>query len=257
MLALITNDDGVVSDGIAVLARRALRAGLDVVVAAPSWDSSGASASLTAVETDGRFLTEGASIEGVDAPCLGVEAAPAFIVRAALSGAFGPAPDMVLSGVNHGPNTGHAVLHSGTVGAAFTAATIDRPAAAFSLNATTTDHWDTVEDVIDRVLAWLVDKDLAGTVLNINVPDIPRKELRGLRAARLAPFGAVTANVTEVGAGYVSMRYSAPTEDADPDTDVALLDAGSATVTSLAPICEHGSASFAGLTEDDDRPPVP
>ncbi len=255
MLALITNDDGVASDGIAVLARRALHAGLEVVVAAPSWDSSGASASLTAVETDGRFLTAGASIKGVDAPCLAVEAAPAFIVRAALSGAFGPAPDMVLSGVNHGPNTGHAVLHSGTVGAAFTAATLDRPAAAFSLDATTTDHWGTVEDVIDQVLAWLVDQDLAGTVLNVNVPDVPRQELRGLRAARLAPFGAVTANVTEVGAGYVSMRYSAPTEDADPDTDVGLLDAGSATVTSLTPICEHNSASFAGLT--DDHPHVP
>ena len=56
--ALVTNDDGVDSPGIRALAGVAVDAGLDVVVAAPSWDSSGASASFTAVQEDGRFVVD-------------------------------------------------------------------------------------------------------------------------------------------------------------------------------------------------------
>src|SRR5919106_1774673 len=127
--ALVTNDDGIDSAGIGMLARAAADAGLEVTVAAPSWDSSGASASLTAVEEDGRFLVESRTPDGAgeddhsDAEWYAVEAAPAFIVRAGVEGAFGEPPDVVLSGINLGQNTGAAVLHSGTVGAVLTAAT--------------------------------------------------------------------------------------------------------------------------------------
>jgi 5'-nucleotidase len=62
---LITNDDGIDSPGIRVLARAAREAGLDVVIAAPSWDSSGSAASLTAVEENGRFLVESRTHDGM------------------------------------------------------------------------------------------------------------------------------------------------------------------------------------------------
>src|SRR5205823_1633381 len=76
-------------------------AGLDVVVAAPTWDSSGASASLTVVEEDGRFLVEQRCYDELpDVPVFAVEGAPAFIARAGLRGAFGEPPDVVLSGIN-------------------------------------------------------------------------------------------------------------------------------------------------------------
>ena len=112
MRALITNDDGIDATGLRTLAAAAVGAGYEVVVAAPSWDSSGASASLTSVERDGRFLVHEVDLGGVGR-AVGVEAAPAFIARAAVHEAFGPAPDLLLSGVNHGLNCGHAVLHSG------------------------------------------------------------------------------------------------------------------------------------------------
>lgn len=81
MRALITNDDGVDSPGIQALTAAAVDAGLDVVVAAPGWDSSGASASLTAVERDGRLVLEERSFrETSDVVAYAVEAAPAFIV---------------------------------------------------------------------------------------------------------------------------------------------------------------------------------
>ena len=183
--ALLTNDDGVNSPGIATLASAAVRAGFDAVVAAPSWDSSGASASLTAVEEHGRVLWQRHVLDDLDIPAYGVEAAPAFIVRAAVSGAFGPPPDIVLSGVNHGLNTGHVVLHSGTVGAALTAATYGLPALAVSLAAGTSWRWDTARAALDEILPWLREQT-GPIVLNVNVPSVGPTELRGIAAARLA-----------------------------------------------------------------------
>src|SRR5438552_19138136 len=95
---LVTNDDGVESPGIRALAGVAVDAGLDVVVAAPSWDSSGASASFTAVEKDGRIVVESRHYDELpDVPVVAVEGAPAYIARAGLRGAFGEPPEVVLS----------------------------------------------------------------------------------------------------------------------------------------------------------------
>jgi 5'/3'-nucleotidase SurE len=152
---LVTNDDGIDSPGLHALARLAVDHGLELLVAAPARDSSGASASLGAVEERGRVVVEPrpiGALPGVET--LAVRAAPAFIVRAALHGAFGGAPDIVLSGVNQGPNTGHAVLHPGTVGAAMTAATYGCRSLAVSLAAGGDRwRWATAVEIARPVLA--------------------------------------------------------------------------------------------------------
>src|SRR5205085_7922132 len=136
---LITNDDGIDSPGLVVLAQVALEAGFEVVVAAPMREASGASASITAIEEDGHFLVEPRTLPGLEDACavLAVGGLPAFIALTAMREAFGPAPVIVLSGINTGPNTGYAVLHSGTVGAALTASTFGARAMAVSLNVRT------------------------------------------------------------------------------------------------------------------------
>src|SRR6185503_13559585 len=131
---LITNDDGIDSPGLAALAAVARDAGHDVLVAAPSREFSGASAAITGVERDGRILTELRDLPDLPGvPAVSVAASPAFIVLIALAGGIGPEPDLVLSGINYGVNAGRAVTHSGTVGAALTAALGGRRAAAFSI----------------------------------------------------------------------------------------------------------------------------
>jgi 5'-nucleotidase len=238
VLALITNDDGIASPGIRTLTRAALDAGLAVTVAAPSWDSSGASASLTSVERDGRLQVERVRLEGLESfPAYAVEAAPAFIVRAATTGAFGEPPDLVLSGVNVGPNTGHAVLHSGTVGAALTAGTLGRPALAVSLGTGDVLHWATARQVAAAAITWLVDSGQR-TILNVNVPNVAPEDLHGLEPARLASFGAVQAVMTESGAGYVKLAYEGIDAELEPGTDAALLADGIASVTPLRAVCE-------------------
>jgi len=256
---LVTNDDGIGSEGLRVLAGVALEAGFDVVVAAPAQEASGASASITAVEEDGRFVVEPRELAGLDGACavLAVGGLPAFITLTGMRGAFGPPPDIVLSGVNNGPNTGYAVLHSGTVGAALTASTFGARALAVSLNLRTrtvsgagvapsaraAPHWETAADLARRTLPVLLGAE-PGTVLNVNVPNVALDEVRGFERARLARFGAVQTNVAERGEGWVKVALAEIEAEYEPGTDAALLAAGYATATPLAAVCEAGAVSL-------------
>ncbi len=237
MRVLVTNDDGIDSAGLRALARVAVRAGLDVLVAAPDRERSGSSASLVATSPDGRLLFREQAIPGLDGiPAIGVEATPAFIAWAGVRGAFGEPPNVVLSGINRGPNTGHAVLHSGTVGAAMTAAAHGVPALAVSVTDQDPQHWDTASGVAGRVLDWLLSRrGTEAVVLNVNVPDVPADELRGIARAPLASFGAVQADVGASGEGFVTLTFSEIDPRSEPDTDAALQLAGWATVTPLSP----------------------
>jgi 5'-nucleotidase len=235
MRVLVTNDDGIDSPGLAVLANVAHEAGHQVTIAAPSHEYSGASASLIGHEIAGRLeLTPGRPpglAQGVSA--MGVRAAPALIVFSASYGAFGERPDLVLSGINLGANTGHATLHSGTVGAALSAATQRIPALAASMASAEPVHWETATVVCRVALAWVSEHCPVGRVLNVNVPDVPARELRGMRTARLAEFGAVQAAVKEREKGWVHMAYEEVDVDHEPGTDAYLLTRGWATASLL------------------------
>lgn len=260
LCCLVTNDDGIASEGVRILALVAVEAGLDVTVAAPIRDSSGASASITALSQDGRFVVQRCDLEGLDTcNTYAVGGLPAFIALTGARGAFGRPPDILLSGINNGPNTGHAVLHSGTVGAALTASTHGCRAMAVSMHlggplhghGTIVPHWDTAAEVARWVLPWLIDAP-AGTVLNLNVPDVPLADLKGLREARLASFGAVQTNIAERGEGYFKIALSEVEADYEPGTDVALLLEGYATVTALRAVCEAGDVEIPAVLDGLD-----
>jgi 5'-nucleotidase len=225
-------------------------------VAAPMEEASGASASITAVEEDGHFVVEPRTLPGLEDSCtvLAVGGLPAFIVLTGMRGAFGPAPDIVLSGINSGPNTGYAVLHSGTVGAALTASTFGARTMAVSLNIRTrtvsgagvrpsaqaSPCWDTAAEFARQTLPTLLDS-APGTVLNVNAPNIPLEKVRGFEPARLARFGAVQTNVAERGEGYVKVALAEIDAEYEPGTDAAFLAAGYASITALQAVCEAGT----------------
>lgn len=256
MRILVTNDDGVDSPGLHMLARIALEASDDVLVAAPHTERSGASASLTVLGDGGRLPvhTGAAQVPGLDPMrTLAVEATPAFITMVAANGAFGPPPQVVLSGINRGPNTGHAILHSGTVGAALTAATYGYRALAVSVAAATPRHWGTACEVAARALDWLLHHTPDASVLNVNVPDLPADHLRGLRPARLASYGAVQGTVGEPGENHVTMTFTPLTTTGEPGTDAALLAEGWATITALRSPCEARGVPLPGVAGEIHR----
>jgi 5'-nucleotidase len=240
---LVTNDDGVSSPGIAALAGALFEAGHDVVVAAPLDDRSGSGAGIGPMHLNDHILVESAEIR--DLPRLhafGVEGPPALAVMAARLGAFGEPPVLVVSGINPGCNTGRSVLHSGTVGAALTAANFGISALAVSIDVGDHYHFETAAELAVAITAWLANQP-PRTVINLNVPNVPLEEIRGVRPARLAPFGTVRAAIVEHRRGRLQLEMRATGVELAPDTDTAVVTAGFAAVTSLA-----------GIREDPDGP---
>lgn len=246
---LVTNDDGIDAPGLRSLARAAIGAGLDVTIAAPAMQSSGSSASIMATESDGRIAVERHLFPDLpDTPAFAVHGGPGLIAMIAARGAFGDAPDIVLSGVNHGANVGRAILHSGTVGAALTGALNGAWAVAVSLDVGMhpgSYHWDTASDVVVALLPALTSRP-RGTTFNVNVPNEDRN--RGLREATLAPFGIVQMALAETADRHVRLAVEELPLVEDEGSDAALLHAGWATVTGI------DSITARALNLDADQP---
>ncbi|HLL67587.1 MAG TPA: 5'/3'-nucleotidase SurE [Micromonosporaceae bacterium] len=254
-VALITNDDGIDADGLRWLALAARDAGFAPVIAAPLTESSGIGAGLRAAEEGGRILVEQRVLDGLDGvPTFAVAATPAYIALLGSRGAFGAEPEVLLSGINHGPNTGRALLHSGTAGAAMTAISDGLRAMAFSLDFGWRDdaapRWDTAVRVATTLLD-LVRTLPPGSMLNVNVPNVPMADVRGVRRATLAEFGAVQMTMLEQGEGYVRMSLSESGAELHPGSDEGLLEQGYVTVTPLRPLAAADDVRLHDLPDLD------
>jgi 5'-nucleotidase len=244
---LVTNDDGVEAPGLHALAAAVAELGHDVVVVAPTVDMSGAGASIGRLSSADELHATPVRLPGAeDVPAWSLPGPPGLCVLAARLGALGPAPDLVVSGINPGCNTGRAVLHSGTVGAALTAANFGVKGLAVSIDMPSSERlargehprWATAAAFGARAVAWMVDAP-AGTVLNLNVPDLPAGDVRGVRWATLAPFGTVRTTVIEpVGpeGGRLQMELRPHREELPATSDTALIRGGFATITRLTGI---------------------
>lgn len=183
-LIFVTNDDGVQAAGIAALIRLAAEFG-DVVAVAPNESYSGMSHSITMHRP--LFVSVVSRADGLEVySCTGT---PVDCVKIGFDEVLGGrVPDLVLSGINHGSNANVSVIYSGTMGAATEAALYGIPSIGFSL----TDHSPTADftatvyyarQIIERVLA-MPAASIAGLCLNVNVPNIPLEEIRGIRVCR-------------------------------------------------------------------------
>ncbi len=237
---LVTNDDGVESPGLAALVRAVAGPGRRVVVAAPSNDQSGTSAAVAPRAAEGVSVRR-ATIAGLDEPgfedllAYAVDGPPALAVLGARLGELGEAAaaaSVVASGVNLGPNTGVAVLFSGTVGAAMAAANLALSGLAVSIDSFRPAHFDTATTVAAAALDWLLDAP-AGTVLNVNVPDLPLDRVAGVRQAPLATLGTFEAAVQERGSEPFLAQFEIGRQEPAPGSDAALLGEGWVTVTAL------------------------
>jgi 5'-nucleotidase len=235
MIILVTNDDGIDSPGLAALAAAVTRVAPDasVWVVAPARQQSGCSHAMTMREPL-RVASRSATVHSVS----GTSADCVFL---ALYHLLPERPGLVISGINAGPNLGDDLHYSGTAGAAGEAALAGIPTLAASVAVDFDDPhrgepaWDTAVWHIDRIVRQILRSPPAAPLyLNLNVPDTPTDQVRGLRVCRLSKrryIPEVLHRLDGFGSPYywISARHDGFYEL--PDSDGQLVEAGYATLT--------------------------
>lgn len=229
MRFLISNDDGYFAPGIAALASELGRIG-EVVVCAPERDRSGASNSLT--------LDRPLMVRTAPSGFHYVNGTPTDCVHLAATGLMETLPDMVVSGINHGANMGDDTIYSGTVAAATEGFLLGVPAMAVSLASRNPVHFATAA----RIARELVERQQrlplpSTTLLNVNVPDCPYEQLRGIRVTRLGrrhKSAPVIKSSNPRGETIWWVGAIGPVADAGEGTDFHAVEHGFVSVTPLS-----------------------
>ncbi|MDP5061697.1 MAG: 5'/3'-nucleotidase SurE [Maribacter sp.] len=185
-LILVTNDDGITAPGLRMLVSIMKKIG-DVVVVAPDSPQSGMGHAIT---LDTALFSKKMKIDldqdGIDEySCSGT---PADCVKLALQEILPKRPDICVSGINHGSNSSINVIYSGTMSAAIEAGIEGIPAIGFSLcdyswNADFEQAKDFIHTIVTQALENGIPK---GTVLNVNIPKLTKKEIKGIKICRQA-----------------------------------------------------------------------
>ena len=225
---LISNDDGVYATGINVLAD-ALSDVAHIDVFAPDRNRSGASNSLT--------LGAPLRIKKIDNGFMSVEGTPTDCVHVAITGLMNKLPDMVVSGINSGANLGDDVWYSGTVAAAMEGRFLGLPAIAISLCSDHGKHFETAGHVACQLVHQLIKEPLpAGTILNVNVPDVPLDHLQGFEVTRLGTRHQAEPTIKQVDPRGHAIYWVGPAgaeQDAGIGTDFYAVRQGKVSITPL------------------------
>ncbi|MCG7921282.1 MAG: 5'/3'-nucleotidase SurE [Candidatus Thiodiazotropha lotti] len=228
MNILLSNDDGYQATGLMMLAEQLSEVG-KIVVVAPDQDRSGASNSLTLVNPLRARTMENGFIR--------VDGTPTDCVHLAITGLLEQEPDLVVSGINAGPNMGDDVLYSGTVAAATEGRFLGLPAVAISMNSHNPQHFETGAQVAEILVRRLVEAPLSESViLNVNVPDIPYSELQGIVSTRLGHRHKAEPVVKSHDPRGKTIYWVGPAgaeQDAGPGTDFHAVRQGYVSVTPL------------------------
>jgi 5'-nucleotidase len=178
---LLVNDDGIDAPGIQAL-RHEIDPVCDLLVVAPMSERSGAGCSLSL----NHEMAVERRLDGDRHWGWAVDGTPADCVKFALTALGGYRPDIVLSGINRGRNVGNSIWYSGTVAGAFEATMFGLRAMAVSLAAfrAPVNHFESAAILTRRLLPWLVTQQWKPrTLYNLNVPNLPYQELKGVRVA--------------------------------------------------------------------------
>ena len=228
MKILLSNDDGYLAPGLQALADALSGVG-EIRVVAPDQDRSGASNSLTLVTPLRARTMENGFIR--------VDGTPTDCVHLAITGLLEEEPDLVVSGINAGPNMGDDVLYSGTVAAATEGRFLGLPAIAISMNSHEPEHFDTGARVALELVQRLVHTPISeNVILNVNVPDLPYEQLGGFRSTRLGHRHKAEPVVKSADPRGRTIYWVGPAgaeQDAGPGTDFHAVREGYVSVTPL------------------------
>ena len=229
MHILVSNDDGYLADGLNCLVEH-LRRIARVSVVAPQSDRSGASNSLT---LDRPLLPETAS-NGF----IAINGTPTDCVHIAITALLkNDPPDIIVSGINRGPNLGDDILYSGTVAAATEGRFLGLPAIAVSLGSFEGNYFTTAAQVVVKIIKQLQKKPLAAdTILNINVPDIDYNQLESFEVTRLGKRHKAEPAIEAIDPRNRKVYWLGPVgseADAGPGTDFYALNNNQVSITPI------------------------
>jgi len=174
---LVTNDDGVRAEGIRNLREAAEEVGR-VIVVAPEQQQSASSHALT--------LSDPLRINWLDDSTIAVDGTPTDCVLVAMRGLLERKPDLLVSGINHGPNLGDDVTYSGTVAAAFEGTLLGIPSIAMSVSSWHDCKFDAARDFAKVIIEKVLDEGLSpNTLLNVNVPSCARQGISEVKVTKL------------------------------------------------------------------------
>lgn len=176
MRILVSNDDGYLAPGLIALVE-ALRPIADITVVAPDSNRSGSSNSLT--------LDRPLSVYRAENGFYFVNGTPSDCVHVALTGILSFRPDLVISGINQGQNMGDDTLYSGTVAAATEGFLFGIPSIAFSQVEKGWEYIDNAARIAREFVEYKTEMLLKPYLLNVNIPNLPCEEIKGIKAARL------------------------------------------------------------------------
>ncbi len=176
MNILVSNDDGISSEGIVAL-EGALRSLGEVYTVAPDRQQNSMSHALT--------LHRPLRVDEVGPRRYAVDGTPTDCIKLALTGLLPVRPDMVVSGINKGPNLGDDIFYSGTVSAAIEGALLGIPSFAVSLVTFQNFDFAPAAEFAAHLASKIMETAIpSGTLLNVNVPPIARGEIKGWRMTR-------------------------------------------------------------------------
>jgi 5'-nucleotidase len=238
MRILLTNDDGIAAPGLNTLFASLKKIGHTVTVAAPAFENSAISHAITVRDP---IFVDAHMVEGYGNVGWSIGGHPADCVKLALEVLLSEPPEIVVSGINNGPNTGLDTIYSGTVGAAMEASMHGLPAIAFSLaGKSPTADYSVAAEIAVKIIGEYKEFALPlGTMLNVNVPDAKKEAIKGIRATNLgnaaydnvyAPHRDLSGRVYYWLGGSLA---SDPQKTPDLDIDTEAVNEGWVTLTPL------------------------
>ena len=226
---LITNDDGIHAPGLQILFKKSRKLG-QVTIIAPEHDNSAASHSLT--------MNRPLRVREIEANVYTINGTPTDCVTIGIGKILPHKPDLVLSGINPGPNLGDDVSYSGTVSAAIEATMLGIPSIAVSLAAESEPlHYETAATFTVKLATMILERGLPkDTLLNVNIPNITSDKIGGLaftRRGRRFYDDAIKEIYDPWGKKHYWIGGGTPSFDTGEDTDSAAISVNKISITPM------------------------
>ncbi len=225
MRVVLTNDDGYLSPGVNSLRKVLMFLGHRVIVVAPDKERSAVSKALT--------LHRPLRLRKIEKDFYASDGTPNDCIYLALGAILKEWPDMVVSGINHGPNLGDDVIYSGTVGAAILATHFRIPSVAFSLAYSRCREIEKIARKAGQIFTVLAKKPLKNVTINVNFPSPPWKGIKITKMGKKKYTPEIIKREDPRGEPYYWIGMGNPVSTPEEESDIKAVMEGYISITPI------------------------